>query len=93
MPCGEAGDRTPWELLPKDIKERSTGLFEASEGVSIMGLQNIRPSDIFNVYTVGRSSKVCDFIVPRVRSEGRKSTRVENEDDKPPKRCWNGAML
>ena len=68
MPCGEAGDRTPWELLPKDVEGRKTSDFSVignHGGVSVMGLHHVRPFDVFNEYSVGRSHK-ADFLVPKV---------------------------
>lgn len=40
----------------------------------MMGVHNIQPSDVFNLYTVGRSSK-ADFIVPKVINEADKNTK------------------
>lgn len=74
MPCGEAGDRKPWEFLPKDVEGRDSRAVATSGGVSMMGLQNIQPRDVFNVYTVGRSSK-ADFVVPKVRNVADKATK------------------
>lgn len=85
---GESGDRKPWELLPKDVEGRSgaSGTTAAldSGGVSLMGLHHIQPCDIFNLYTVGRSSK-ADFIVPRVKNEADKNTKAMLE--------WSYAMI
>ena len=68
MPCGEAGDRIPWELLPKDVEEPKSNEFSdlgKNGGVSVMGLNHLRPSEVFNHYVVGRSPK-ADFVVPKV---------------------------
>ena len=45
------------DLLPKQVSGRMT----TSEpgGISFLGLDNIKPSDVFNEYTLGRSKK-CD---------------------------------
>lgn len=38
----------------------------SSNGVSLLGLNNIQPCDVFNHYTVGRSPK-ADFLIPKYK--------------------------
>ena len=75
MSCGERGDRTRWELLPRDVQERNAaGAMHNDDGVSLMGLQ-VQPSDVFNLHTLGRSQKV-DFLVPKVKATTEDDSKI-----------------
>jgi serine/threonine protein kinase len=52
-----------WDLLPKD-PHRDLG--ETPQGgVDLMGISHVQPSDLFNVYTLGRSTAKADLCIPQ----------------------------
>jgi serine/threonine protein kinase len=91
---GGEGERTRWELLPKDAERKKNSGNErppvgaGESGISIMGLSDIRPSDVFTQYTLGRSPK-ASFLVPRIQ----KSNNDSSNDDNARIYQWAYAMI
>lgn len=56
IPCSRHGEQGGIDLLPKQVSETATN----EGGVSFLGLDNLKSSDVFNEYTLGRSNK-CDI--------------------------------
>ena len=94
MPCNE-NDSRPIDLLPRPPEEKASlstpSCSSIQGGVSLMGLFNLLPCDIFNQYVFGRSAKV-DITATHNQVHWTCATTMPVHPDRKCVVCTNGPM-